>query len=336
MPIYVVTGGAGFIGSNFVRLALDTVADLAVVTIDLLTYAGNLENLAGVPADRHTFVRADVADPAAVAEAIPEGADAIVHFAAETHVDRSILGPLAFARTNVVGTQVLLDAARARGVRRFLQVSTDEVYGSLGPDDPPFTEDLPLDPTSPYAASKAGADLLVLAAHRTYGQDVVITRCSNNYGPYQFPEKLIPLMLSNALEGKPLPVYGDGRQVRDWIYTEDHSRAILAVLAQGRPGRVYNIGARSERRNIDLVRLMLRELGKDESLIRYVKDRPAHDRRYAIDPTRAETELGWRPQVPFEDGVRRTIRWYRDHADWWRRVRDGSYREFYDQWYGGR
>ena len=336
MPIYVVTGGAGFIGSNFVRLALDTVADLAVVTIDLLTYAGNLENLAGVPADRHTFVRADITDPAAVAEAIPEGADAIVHFAAETHVDRSILGPLAFARTNVVGTQVLLDAARARGVRRFLQVSTDEVYGSLGPDDPPFTEDLPLDPTSPYAASKAGADLLVLAAHRTYGQDVVITRCSNNYGPYQFPEKLIPLMLSNALEGKPLPVYGDGRQVRDWIYTEDHSRAILAVLAQGRPGRVYNIGARSERCNIDLVRLMLRELGKDESLIRYVKDRPAHDRRYAIDPTRAETELGWRPQVPFEDGVRRTIRWYRDHADWWRRVRDGSYREFYDQWYGGR
>ncbi|MBE3069931.1 MAG: dTDP-glucose 4,6-dehydratase, partial [Planctomycetes bacterium] len=272
----------------------------------------------------------------AVAEAIPEGADALINFAAETHVDRSILGPLAFARTNVVGTQVLLDAARARGVKRFLQVSTDEVYGSLGPDDPPFTEDLPLDPTSPYAASKAGADLLVLAAHRTYGQDVVITRCSNNYGPYQFPEKLIPLMLSNALEGKPLPVYGDGRQVRDWIYTEDHSRAILAAVARGRPGRVYNIGARSERYNIDVVRLMLGELGMDESLIRYVKDRPAHDRRYAIDPTRAETELGWRPQVPFEDGLRQTIHWYRDHADWWRRVRDGSYREFYDKWYGGR
>ncbi len=336
MPTYVVTGGAGFIGSNFVRLALDTVPGLAVVDIDLLTYAGNLENLAGVPEDRHTFIRADITDPQAMAAAIPEGADALVHFAAETHVDRSILGPLAFVRTNVLGTQVLLDAARARGVRRFLQVSTDEVYGSLEPDEPAFTEDLALAPSSPYAASKAGADLLVLAAHHTYGQDVVVTRCSNNYGPYQFPEKLIPLMLSNALEDKPLPVYGDGRQVRDWIYTEDHSRAILAAVARGRPGRIYNIGARSERCNIDLVRELLRQVGKGESLIRFVKDRPGHDRRYAIDPARAETELGWRPQVPFEDGLRRTIRWYREHADWWRRVRDGSYREFYDTWYGRR
>ena len=235
MPTFDVTGGAGFIGSNFIRLALAQAADLRIVNIDLLTYAGNLENLAGVPEDRHIFVRADVTDPEAMARAIPAGADAVINFAAETHVDRSILGPVAFARTNVVGTQVLLEAARARGVRRFLQVSTDEVYGSLAPDAPAFTEDHPLAPSSPYAASKAGADLLVLAAHRTYGQDVVITRCSNNYGPYQFPEKLIPLMLSNALEDKPLPVYGDGRQVRDWIYTDDHSRAILAAAARGRP-----------------------------------------------------------------------------------------------------
>jgi dTDP-glucose 4,6-dehydratase len=336
MPTLVVTGGAGFIGSNFVRLALAQSPDLRIVNIDLLTYAGNLENLAGVPEDRHTFVRADVTDAEAMARAIPAGADAVINFAAETHVDRSILGPVAFARTNVVGTQVLLEAARARGVKRFLQVSTDEVYGSLAPDAPAFTEDHPLAPSSPYAASKAGADLLVLAAHRTYGQDVVITRCSNNYGPYQFPEKLIPLMLSNALEDKPLPVYGDGRQVRDWIYTDDHSRAILAAAARGRPGRVYNIGARSERYNIDVVRGILRELGKPESLIRHVTDRPGHDRRYAIDPRRAQEELGWRPETDFDEGLARTIRWYRDHADWWRRVRDGSYREFYEKWYGGR
>jgi len=336
VPTFVVTGGAGFIGSNFIRLALAQAADLRIVNIDLLTYAGNLENLAGVPEDRHIFVRADVTDPEAMARAIPAGADAVINFAAETHVDRSILGPVAFARTNVVGAQVLLEAARARGVRRFLQVSTDEVYGSLAPDAPAFTEDHPLAPSSPYAASKAGADLLVLAAHRTYGQDVGITRCSNNYGPYQFPEKLIPLMLSNALEDKPLPVYGDGRQVRDWIYTDDHSRAILAAAARGRPGRVYNIGARSERYNIDVVRGILRELGKPESLIRHVTDRPGHDRRYAIDSTRAREELGWRPETEFDEGLARTIRWYRDHADWWQRVRDGSYREFYEKWYGGR
>ena len=336
MPMFVVTGGAGFIGSNFVRLALAQAPDLRIVNIDLLTYAGNLENLAGVPEDRHTFVRADITDPEAMARAIPPGADAVINFAAETHVDRSILCPLAFVRTNVLGTQVLLEAARARGAKRFLQVSTDEVYGALAPDDPPFTEDHPLAPSSPYAASKAGADLLALAAHRTYGQDVVITRCSNNYGPYQFPEKLIPLMLSNALEDKPLPVYGDGRQVRDWIYTDDHSRAILAAATRGRPGRVYNIGARNERHNIDVVREILRQLGKPESLIEHVTDRPGHDRRYAIDSRRAQQELGWRPETVFEEGLARTIRWYRDHADWWRRVKDGSYREFYEKWYGGR
>jgi len=336
MPTFVVTGGAGFIGSGFVRLALAERPDLRLVTVDLLTYAGNLENLEGVPDDRHTFVRADITDPVAIRDAVPEGADALVNFAAETHVDRSILGPLAFVRTNVTGTQVLLDVAREKGVGRFLQISTDEVYGSLGPDDAPFTEAHPLRPSSPYAASKAAADLLVLAAHHTYGQDAVITRCSNNYGPYQFPEKLIPLMLANALEDQPLPVYGDGQQVRDWIYTDDHSRAVLAVLDAGRPGAVYNIGARSERKNLGVVRRLLEAVGKPESLIRFVEDRPGHDRRYAMDPTRIETELGWQPQVPFEDGLQRTVRWYRDHQGWCDRVRDGSYREFYETWYGNR
>jgi len=336
MPTWVVTGGAGFIGSNFVRLALERQADLRIVNIDLLTYAGNLENLQGVPEDRHAFVRADICDPEAMRQAVPQEADALLNFAAETHVDRSILGPLAFVRTNVLGTQVLLDAAREKGVKRFLQVSTDEVYGSLGPQAGAFTEASPLLPSSPYAASKAAADLMVLAARRTYGQNVVLTRCSNNYGPYQFPEKLIPLVLSNALEDKPLPVYGDGRQVRDWIHTDDHSRAVLAVLDGGRPGAVYNIGARSERQNIDVVREILRQVGKPESLIRFVKDRPGHDRRYAMNPTRIETELGWRPQVSFEEGLADSIRWYRDHADWWRRVKDGSYREFYAKWYGNR
>ena len=336
MTTYVVTGGAGFIGSGFVRLALAERPDLHIVDVDLLTYAGNLENLKGVPEDRHSFRRADICDPDAMGAAIPDRADALLNFAAETHVDRSILGPMAFVRTNVLGTQTLLDAARAKGVKRFLQVSTDEVYGSLGPKDPAFTEDSPLVPSSPYAASKAAADLLVLAARHTYGQDVVLTRCSNNYGPYQFPEKLIPLVLSNALEDKPLPVYGDGRQVRDWITTDDHSRAILAVVERGRPGAVYNIGARSERCNLDVVREILRQVAKPESLIRFVKDRPGHDRRYAMDPSRIEAELGWRPLVSFEQGLADTIRWYRDHQDWWRRVKDGSYQRFYEEWYGRR
>jgi len=336
MPTCVVTGGAGFIGSGFVRLALRERPDLSIVTVDLLTYAGNLENLAGVPEDRHTFVRADITDADAMRQAVPRGADALVNFAAETHVDRSILGPLAFVRTNVTGTQVLLEVARERGVGRFLQVSTDEVYGALTPGEAPFTEDHPLRPSSPYAASKAGADLLVRAAHHTYGQDTVVTRCSNNYGPYQFPEKLIPLMISNALEEVPLPVYGDGQQVRDWIFTDDHSRAILAVLDGGTPGAVYNIGARSERKNLDVVRRILAAVGKPESLIRFVEDRPGHDRRYAIDPARIETELGWQPQVPFEDGLERTVAWYRENEGWWRRVKDGSYREFYEAWYGNR
>jgi len=336
MPTYVVTGGAGFIGSNFVRLALASRPDLRITDIDLLTYAGNLENLDGLPEGRHTFIRADITDQEAMRRAVPQDADALINFAAETHVDRSILGPLAFVRTNVLGTQVLLDVAREKKIRRFVQISTDEVYGSLLPGEPPFTENHPLVPSSPYAASKAGADLLVLAAHHTYGQNVGITRCSNNYGPYQFPEKLIPLMLSNALEDKPLPVYGDGRQVRDWIHTDDHSRAIMAVVDGGRTGCVYNIGSHSERYNIDVVRLILKTLGKPDSLIRHVTDRPGHDRRYAIDPTRIRDELGWQAEAPFEEGLASTIQWYRDHQDWWRRIKDGTYREFYEKWYGNR
>jgi dTDP-glucose 4,6-dehydratase len=336
MGVLVVTGGAGFIGSNFVRLVLAERPDVRVVTLDLLTYAGNLENLAGLPEDRHAFVRADVADADAVRAAVPAGAEAVVNFAAETHVDRSILGPLGFVRTNVLGTQVLLDVCREKRVRRFLQVSTDEVYGALGPEEAPWTEDRPLRPSSPYAATKAGADHLVRAAGHTYGQDVCITRCSNNYGPYQFPEKLIPLAVTNALEGAAVPVYGDGRQVRDWIHVEDHARAVLAVLERGRAGAVYNIGARCERFNLDVVREVLRLLGKGETLIRFVRDRPGHDRRYAMDPGRIEAELAWRPRVAFADGLAATVRWYREHQAWWRHVKDGSYREFYQRWYGPR
>ena len=336
MAMFVVTGGAGFIGSNFVRLVLRQRPDVQVVTIDLLTYAGNLANLEGVPEDRHRFVRADVADLDAMREAVPAGADVLVNFAAETHVDRSILGPIAFARTNVLGAQVLLDVCRERGVRRFVQVSTDEVYGALGPGEAPWTEDSPLAPSSPYAASKAGADLLVRAANHTWGQDVCITRCSNNYGPYQFPEKLISLAVTNALEDLEVPVYGDGLQQRDWIYAEDHARAILAVAERGRAGAVYNIGARNQRRNINVVRDILRWLNKPETLIRFVKDRPGHDRRYAMDPTRIEAELGWKPEMSFDKGLAATVDWYRTHQDWWRRVKDGSYRKFYDAWYGKR
>jgi len=258
-----------------------------------------------------------------------------VNFAAESHVDRSIVGALPFIETNVVGTQVMLDVARQAGVSRFIHVSTDEVYGSLGPQGA-FTESTPLAPNSPYSASKAASDLLVRAAWHTHGYPTIITRCSNNYGPYQFPEKLIPLMISNALDDKPLPVYGQGANVRDWIHVEDHCRGILAVIERGRPGEVYNLGGRSERANIDVVREILRQLGKSESLIRFVNDRPGHDLRYAIDCTKAEAELGWTRKWDFTTGLAHTIRWYRDHEDWWRRVRDGSYQKFYDLWYGNR
>ncbi|HYP52937.1 MAG TPA: dTDP-glucose 4,6-dehydratase [Pyrinomonadaceae bacterium] len=330
-----ITGGAGFIGSAFVRLVLDELPGCEVVNFDALTYAGNLDNLRGLDDSRHRFVRGDICDRAAVLDALEEGADAVVNFAAESHVDRSIASADEFLRTNVLGTQVLLDAARAKGVRRFLQVSTDEVMGSLDEDESAFfTEDSPFAPNSPYAASKAAAEHLVRAAHHTFGLDAVTTRCGNNYGPRQFPEKFLPLMLSNAMHDEPIPVYGDGRNVRDWIYVEDHCRAVLAALERGRAGAVYNFGARNERRNLEVVESVLKALDKPATLVRFVKDRPGHDRRYAIDPSLAERELGWRPRETWETGLRRTIDWYRHNGDWIARVRDGAYREYYERQYG--
>ncbi|MBV8607260.1 MAG: dTDP-glucose 4,6-dehydratase [Singulisphaera sp.] len=324
----LVTGGCGFIGANFVRLEREAYPDLEITNLDALTYAGNPDNLAGLESEpRYRFVRGDVADRAMVMKLVAEGDfDAIVHFAAESHVDRSIDDAAPFLRTNVVGTQCLLDAARAAGTPRYVQVSTDEVYGTLQPDEPPFSEATPLAPNSPYAASKAGADLLVRAAHHTHGMNTVITRCSNNYGPYQFPEKLIPLFVTNALADIPLPVYGDGRQVRDWIHVADHCRGVDAALRRGRPGAIYNFGGRSERYNIDVTRAVLKLTGKPESLIRHVTDRPGHDRRYAVDCSKAEAELGWRATTTFEDGLAATVDWYRSHARWVERVRSGAYR----------
>ena len=324
----LVTGGCGFIGANFVRLEREAYPDLEITNLDALTYAGNPDNLAGLESEpRYRFVRGDVADQAMVMKLVAEGDfDAIVHFAAESHVDRSIDDATPFLRTNVVGTQCLLDAARAAGTPRYVQVSTDEVYGTLQPDDPPFSEATPLAPNSPYAASKAGADLLVRAAHHTHGMNTVITRCSNNYGPYQFPEKLIPLFVTNALADIPLPVYGDGRQVRDWIHVADHCRGVDAALRRGRPGAIYNFGGRSERYNIDVTRAVLKLTGKPESLIRHVTDRPGHDRRYAVDCSKAEAELGWHATTTFEDGLAATVDWYRSHARWVERVRSGAYR----------
>jgi dTDP-glucose 4,6-dehydratase len=332
----LVTGGLGFIGSNFIRQVLADRPGWSVVNLDLCTYAGNPANLADV-ADRpgYRFVRGDIADRAVVAEALA-ACDAVVNFAAESHVDRSILSAEPFVRTNVLGTMVLLDQVRARagtGACRFVQVSTDEVYGALAPDDAPVTERSPLNPTSPYAASKAAADHLALAYARTYGLDVVVTRCSNNYGPFQFPEKLIPLMITNALDGLPLPVYGDGRQVRDWIHVADHCAGVLAALERGRAGEVYNFGGRAERPNLDLVRRIVALTGAGEGSITHVADRPAHDRRYAVDPARAERELGWRAERSLDEGLARTVAWYREHAAWWRAVKDGSYRDFYRAWY---
>jgi dTDP-glucose 4,6-dehydratase len=323
----LVTGGCGFIGANFVRFVLESYPDLKVTNLDALTYAGNPDNLRGVEGNpRYRFVLGNVAKRDVVFNLLAEGFDAIVHFAAESHVDRSINDAVPFLMTNVVGTQCLLDAARAAGTPRFVQVSTDEVYGTLRPNDPPFTELTPLSPNSPYAASKAGADLLVRAAHHTHGLNTVITRCSNNYGPFQFPEKLIPLFITNALVDKPLPVYGDGRQVRDWIHVTDHCRGVDAALRKGRPGAIYNLGGRCERYNLDVTRAVLELTGKPESLIRHVVDRPGHDRRYAIDPTFAESELGWRPCISFESGLAETVDWYRRHSDWVERVRSGAYR----------
>ncbi len=325
----LVTGCCGFIGSNFVRFALESDPSIEITNLDALTYAGNRDNLAAIEKNPgYRFELGDIADRPRVMSLVAEGKfDALVNFAAESHVDRSIDDATPFLRTNVIGTQCLLDAARAAGVPRFVQVSTDEVYGTLGPDDPEFCETTPLAPNSPYAASKAGADLLVRAAHHTFGMDTVITRCSNNYGPFQFPEKLIPLFITNALAEIHVPVYGDGRQVRDWIHVLDHCRGIDLALRRGRAGEVYNFGGRSERYNIDVTRTILRLCGKTESLIRYVTDRPGHDRRYAINCDKAESELGWRPTVPFEQGLADTVGWYQTHTTWIERVRSGAYRD---------
>src|SRR5215218_6197896 len=330
-----VTGGAGFIGSAFVRLVLEETPGCRVVNFDALTYAGNLDNLGGLDDSRHRFVRGDICDPAAVLASLEEGADAVFNFAAESHVDRSIHSAAEFVRTNVLGTQVLLDAAREREVGRFVQVSTDEVMGSLPErDDAFFTEGSPFEPNSPYSASKAAAEHLVRAARHTHGMDVVVTRCGNNYGPRQFPEKFLPLMLANAFADEPIPVYGDGQNVRDWIYVEDHCRAILAVMLKGRAGEVYNVGARNERRNLEVAESVLDALGKPRTLLKFVKDRPGHDRRYAMDPTKAESELGWRPRETWESGLAKTIRWYADNDDWVARARSGAYREYYEKQYG--
>jgi dTDP-glucose 4,6-dehydratase len=332
-----VTGGAGFIGSAFVRLVLDEIPGCVVTNFDALTYAGNMSNLDGVNPVRHRFVQGDITDREAVLNALDESVDAVVNFAAESHVDRSIASADEFLRTNILGAQVLLDAARQRGVKRFLQVSTDEVMGSLPEDENSFfTESSPFEPNSPYAASKAGAEHMVRAAHHTFGVDTVITRCGNNYGPRQFPEKLIPLLLSNAARDEAIPVYGDGRNVRDWIYVEDHCRGILMALQKGRSGEAYNLGARNERYNIDVVTSILDALGKPHSLIKYVQDRLGHDRRYAIDPTKAETELGWRPRETWQSGLEKTIRWYADNTDWIEATRSGAYRDYYAQQYGDR
>jgi dTDP-glucose 4,6-dehydratase len=335
MRKFFITGGAGFIGSAFVRLLLDTDPQCEVTNFDALTYAGNLDNLKGIDERRYKFIRGDIAERQAVLEAIDEGTDAIINFAAESHVDRSIISADSFLSTNVTGTQVLLDAARARGVGRFCHISTDEVMGSLPEDEENFfTEDSPLAPNNPYAATKAAAEHLVRAAHHTYGLDTVITRCGNNYGPRQFPEKFIPLILSNALRDEPIPLYGDGRNMRDWIYVEDHCRALLLVIEKGRSGETYNIGARNERRNREVVESILQALGKPLSLIRHIKDRLGHDRRYAIDPSKVETELGWRPRETWESGLRKTIEWYGENGDWIERTRSGAYRKFYARLYG--
>ncbi|MFZ2224773.1 MAG: dTDP-glucose 4,6-dehydratase [Candidatus Deferrimicrobium sp.] len=330
----LVAGGAGFIGSNFIRYILAAHGDWSVVNVDKLTYAGNLANLSDRAGDpRYVFHRADICDAEEMSRIFAgERPEAVVNFAAETHVDRSIDDPALFLRTNILGTQVLLDTARKCGVARYLQISTDEVYGSLGATGK-FSEESPLKPNSPYAASKTSADLLVRAYGKTFGLPVLVTRCSNNYGPYQFPEKLIPFFVTLLREGKPVPVYGDGMNVRDWIHVEDHSRAVDAVLRRGRPGEIYNVGGGNERTNIEITKLLIAAMGKDEKSMKFVPDRPGHDRRYAIDDAKIRAELGVVPRVPFEEGLLDTVRWYLDNEPWWRAVQSGEYQSFYDRWY---
>ena len=334
----LVTGGAGFIGGNFVHHMVNKYPDYQIVNLDLLTYAGNLETLKPVEdKPNYKFVKGDIADEAFIMDLFEkEKFDVVVNFAAESHVDRSIEDPGIFVQTNVMGTRVLLDASRKFGVKRYHQVSTDEVYGDLPLDRPDlfFTENTPIHTSSPYSASKASADLFVLAYHRTFGTPVTVSRCSNNYGPYHFPEKLIPLMILNALEDKPLPVYGDGKNVRDWLYVEDHCRAIELILENGRVGEVYNVGGHHEKQNIEVVKTILHALGKSEELIAFVKDRPGHDRRYAIDPSKIHRELGWLPQTSFEDGIQTTVEWYLQNRSWWEHIRSGDYRRYYEQQYG--
>lgn len=337
----LVTGAAGFIGSNFTRLMLRGGDDLSLIALDNLTYAGNLANLADLLADpRLLFIKADICEAAAIAELWEKhGVSEVVNFAAESHVDRSILSSAPFVATNVVGTQVLLDAARAKGVKRFLQVSTDEVYGSLPENQPDlkFTEQTPLEPNSPYSASKAAADCLVRSYFHTFAMPVLTTRCSNNYGPYQFPEKLIPLFVTNLLEGKKVPLYGDGLNVRDWLYVEDHCEALRAVLERGSPGAVYNIGGENEINNRRMTETILREMGRDwDQSVQYVKDRAGHDRRYAIDASKIRRELGWSPRFKFEEAMHATIQWYLKNEAWWRAIKSGEYLTYYQAQYSGR
>lgn len=336
----IVTGGAGFIGSNFVFHMLQAHPDYRIVCLDKLTYAGNLSTLEPVlKQDNFRFVKADICDRQAVDKLFQEEKpDIVVNFAAESHVDRSIENPGIFLETNIMGTAVLMDACRKYGIQRYHQVSTDEVYGDLPLDRPDlfFTEETPLHTSSPYSSSKASADLLVMAYYRTYGLPVTISRCSNNYGPYHFPEKLIPLMIANALADKPLPVYGNGENVRDWLYVEDHCRAIDLIIHAGKVGEVYNVGGHNEKRNIDIVRIICQELGKPESLIVHVEDRKGHDRRYAIDPAKIHRELGWLPETKFEDGIKKTIKWYLEHKKWWQDIINGEYQEYYAKMYGSK
>jgi dTDP-glucose 4,6-dehydratase len=335
----LITGGCGFIGSHFVKLVRRERPDCRIVNLDLLTYAGNPENVSVLTEESsvYRFVQGDISDPLLVDQVFTsERFDAVVNFAAETHVDRSLLDSAPFLRTNVEGARVLFETASRHGVNRFLQISTDEVYGSLSATNPPFTEDSPLQPNSPYAASKAAADLLARAYYRSYGLPVLITRCGNNYGPYQFPEKFLPLFITHALDNQPLPLYGDGQQVRDWIHVQDHVQAVLLVLEQGTPGEIYNISADGERTNQHMAEWVLDMLKKPRDLIQHVKDRPGHDRRYALSAVKIRRDLGWRPSIPLSEGVHSTIEWYRAERSWWERIKRGEYKRYFEQWYAER
>ena len=335
MTKILVTGGAGFIGSNFLKYMVNKYPDYDFINLDALTYCGNLENLRDIEYyDNYSFVKGDIRD-ASLVDGLVSDVDYIVHFAAESHVDRSIEDPGIFIKSNILGTQTLLDAYKKHNIKKYLQVSTDEVYGSLGPEGY-FTEETPLQANSPYSASKAGADLMVRAYHNTFNLPINITRCSNNYGPYQFPEKLIPLMISNALEDKELPIYGDGKNIRDWLHVYDHCTAIDLVLHKGKSGEVYNIGGHNEKSNIEIVKLILEQLDKPESLIKFVSDRLGHDRRYAIDSSKIRKELGWKPKYNFETGIVETINWYLDNQDWIKKVKSGEYQKYYEKMYSSR